>query len=168
MFDVYDNWRRLMAAGMSMTETSVRALETLGAANHVLAARTSIMETAIRSPMPQAVPDVMALMTRPAPDPASDEAGFVEHSVAFARRIAGTAHPFDEDAYRALIRDEIQRAYVPGGFGRQIAAIAVTGDRRSQLATIRVPTLVVHGTDDPLHLPVARIRPPRFRKQSIC
>lgn len=111
---------------------------------------TSIMSSTGNPAMPPAAPDVMALMTRPAPNPALDEAGFVEHSVAFARRIAGTAHPFDEDAYRALVREEIRRAYVPGGFGRQIAAIAVTGDRRTRLATIRVPALVVHGTDDPL------------------
>jgi pimeloyl-ACP methyl ester carboxylesterase len=114
---------------------------------------TSIMSSTGNPAMPPAAPDVMALMTCPAPNPASDEAGFVEHNVAFARRIAGAAHPFDEEAYRTLVRDEILRAYVPGGFGRQIAAIAVTGDRRPRLATIRVPTLVVHGTDDPLILP---------------
>jgi pimeloyl-ACP methyl ester carboxylesterase len=114
---------------------------------------TSIMSSTGNPAMPLAAPDVMALMMRPAPNPASDEAGFLEHGVAFARRIAGTAYPFDEEAYRALVREELQRAYVPGGFGRQIAAIAVAGDRRSRLATIRVPTLVVHGTDDPLILP---------------
>jgi pimeloyl-ACP methyl ester carboxylesterase len=111
---------------------------------------TSIMSSTGNPALPQAAPDVMALMTRPVPTPVSDEAEFVENSVAFAQRIAGTAHPFDEEAYRALVREEIRRAYVPGGFGRQIAAIAVAGDRRSRLATIRIPTLVIHGTDDPL------------------
>lgn len=90
------------------------------------------------------------MMMRPAPNPVSDEAGFLAHSLAFARRIAGTASPFDEDAHRALALEEVRRAYDPGGVGRQIAAIAVTGDRRSQLATIKAPTLVVHGADDPL------------------
>lgn len=33
---------------------------------------------------------------------------------------------------------------------RQIAAMAVAGDRRSHLAKIEVPTLVIHGTEDPL------------------
>jgi pimeloyl-ACP methyl ester carboxylesterase len=59
---------------------------------------------------------------------------------------------FDEDAHRALVLEEVRRAYDPGGVGRQIAAIAATGDRHSRLATIKIPTLVVHGSDDPLIL----------------
>lgn len=111
---------------------------------------TSIMSSTGNPNLPQAAPDVMALMMRPAPDPTSDEAGFVAHSLAFARRIAGGGHPFDEEACRVLTLEEIRRAYDPGGFGRQIAAIAVTGDRRSRLATITAPTLVIHGSEDPL------------------
>ena len=92
----------------------------------------------------------MAMMMRPAPDPFSDEAGFLAHSLAFARRIAGPGHPVDEEAHRVLVLEEIGRAHDPGGAGRQIAAMAVAGDRRSRLATIGVPTLVIHGADDPL------------------
>ncbi len=111
---------------------------------------TSIMSSTGNPNLPQAAPDVMALMMRPAPDPASDETGFVAHSLAFARRIAGGGNRFDEEACRFLTLEEIRRAYDPGGFGRQIAAIAVTGDRRSRLATITAPTLVIHGSEDPL------------------
>ncbi|RRD16294.1 alpha/beta hydrolase, partial [Brucellaceae bacterium VT-16-1752] len=42
----------------------------------------------------------------------------------------------------------------PGGTARQIAAMAVAGDRRARLANITVPTLVIHGKDDPLIPPV--------------
>ena len=111
---------------------------------------TSIMSSTGNPNLPQAAPDVMALMMRPAPDPASDETGFVAHSLAFARRIAGGGNRFDEEACRFLTLEEIRRAYDPGGFGRQIAAIAVTGDRRWRLATITPPTLVIHGSEDPL------------------
>lgn len=93
-------------------------------------------------------------MMRPAPDPALDKAGCLDHGVAFARCIASTAHPFDEEACRDLLFEEVQRGHAPGGFGRQIAAMVVTGDRRSRLAAITAPTLVVQGTDDPL-FPVA-------------
>jgi pimeloyl-ACP methyl ester carboxylesterase len=92
-------------------------------------------------------------MTRPWPDPVSDRAGYLSHSLAFARRIAGQGYPLDEDAHRALVLEEVRRAYDPGDAGRQLAAIAVTGDRRLRLATITAPTLVVHGADDPLILP---------------
>jgi len=114
---------------------------------------TSIMSSTGNPNLPQAPPDVMAMMTRRAPDPGADEAGFLAHSLAFARRIAGNGHPFDEEAHRVLVLEEVRRAYDPGGVGRQIAAIAVTGDHRSRLAAIKVPTLVIHGADDPLVLP---------------
>lgn len=114
----------------------------------------SIMSTSGNPELPQAAPDVMAMMTRPAPNPFEDEAGFLANSAAFARRIAGTGYSFDEEAYRMLIREEVRRAYDPGSTGRQIAAIALSGDRRPKLATIRVPALVVHGTDDPMFPPV--------------
>nr|WP_256989717.1 alpha/beta fold hydrolase [Paenibacillus sp. VTT E-133280] len=114
---------------------------------------TSIMSSSGNPTLPQTSPDVMAMMTKPAPNPFEDEAGFLAHSVSFAKRIAGTSYPFEEDAYRALILEEVQRAYDPGSIGRQIAAIAVSGDRRPRLATIKVPTLVIHGVDDPLFVP---------------
>ena len=92
------------------------------------------------NPTAQAAPDVMAMMTRPAPIH-PDEAGFIAQRLAFARRIAGTGYAFDEEAHRLLILEETRRAYDPGGSARQIAAMAVTGDRRSRLATITAPTL---------------------------
>jgi len=111
---------------------------------------TSIMSSTGNPNLPSADSDIMAMLTHSAPSPFEDEAGFLAHSLAFARRIAGKGYPFDEAAHRALILEETRRAYDPGGFARQIAAIAVTGDRRARLATITVPTLVVHGADDPL------------------
>lgn len=114
---------------------------------------TSIMSCTGNPALPQTSPDIIAMMTRPAIDPFSDEAGFLAHSLAFARRIAGSGHPFDEESHRTLILQEVRRAYDPNGVGRQLAAIAVTGDRRARLATIKAPTLVVHGAEDPLLLP---------------
>ena len=114
---------------------------------------TSMMSSSGNPVLPQTAPDVMAMMTKLAPNPFEDEAGFLAHSLAFAKRIAGTGYSFEEDAHRALILEEVQRAYDPGSFGRQIAAIAVSGDRRPLLATIKVPALVIHGEDDPLFVP---------------
>lgn len=114
---------------------------------------TSIMSSTGNPALPQAAPDVMAMMMRPSPDPFTDETGFLKQSLAFARRIAGTGYPFDEDSHRRVILDEARRAYDPAGVGRQIAAMAVAGDRRPRLATITVPTCVIHGADDPLISP---------------
>ncbi|WP_328278833.1 alpha/beta hydrolase [Paenibacillus chibensis] len=114
---------------------------------------TSIMSSSGNPALPPTSPDVMAMMTKPAPSPFEDEAGFLANRLAFAKRIAGSGYPFEEDANRALILEEVQRAYDPGSVGRQIAAIAVSGDRRPRLATIKVPTLVIHGEDDPMFVP---------------
>ena len=114
---------------------------------------TSIMSSTGNPALPTASAEVMALMMRPAPNPANDEAGFIAHSLAFARRIAGTGFPFDEPAHRMLIQEEIRRGHAPGGFARHVAAMAMAGDRRAQLATIKAPTLVIHGAEDPLILP---------------
>jgi pimeloyl-ACP methyl ester carboxylesterase len=114
---------------------------------------TSVMSSTGNPALPAASADVMALMTRRAPNPLEDEHGYVEHALVFARRIAGSGAVFDEAAHRALILEEVRRAYDPAGFGRQLAAIAVAGDRRAALAGIKVPTLVIHGADDPLFPP---------------
>lgn len=114
---------------------------------------TSIMSSTGNPELPQATPEIMAMMTQPAPNPFFDESGFLAHTLAFAQRISGSRYPCDSEVYRSLVLEEIQRAYDPGGTGRQIAAMAVTGDRRSRLAAITAPTLIVHGTDDPLILP---------------
>jgi len=105
--------------------------------------------------LPQASPAVMAAMTSPAPHPLKDEQGYLAHCVAFSQVIAGRGYPFDESAQRDRALAEVKRAYNPGGFWRHIAAIAATGDLRSRLANITAPTLVLHGSDDPLVPPEA-------------
>ncbi|MGG4479931.1 alpha/beta fold hydrolase [Paenibacillus illinoisensis] len=114
---------------------------------------TSIMSTTGNPDLPPTSPEIMALMTRPAPNPMEDEEGYLAHSLAFAKRISGTGYPFEVDEYRSLIREEVQRAYDPGSVGRQIAAIAVSGDRRPHLAKVTVPSLIIHGMDDPMFVP---------------
>lgn len=111
---------------------------------------TSIMSSTGNPALPQAAPDILAIMMRSAPDPSIDPEGFLAVRLTFARRIAGTGYPFDEDAHRALLLEEARRAHDPAGMARQIAAMAVAGDRRCRLETITAPTLVIHGADDSL------------------
>ena len=111
----------------------------------------SIMSSTGNPALPQAAQDVIAMMLRPAPDPRSDHEAFVAHRIAFARRIAGRV--FDEAAHRAIVLAELGCGHDPAGTARQLAAMVAAGDRRARLATIKAPTLVVHGSDDPLILP---------------
>ncbi len=111
---------------------------------------TAIMSATGNPELPKAAPEVMALLMRPAPAPSEGLEGYLAHSLAFARRIAGPDYPIDETAQRALIMSELERSHDPAGTSRQIAAIAATGDLRPRLSHITAPTLVVHGADDPL------------------
>jgi len=56
---------------------------------------TSIMSSTGNPNLPSAAPDVMAMLTKRAPDPSEDENGFVAHGLAFAKRIAGRGFGFD-------------------------------------------------------------------------
>lgn len=64
------------------------------------------------------------------------------------RMLAGLRYPFDEDAQRALAAAELARGWCPES-GHGIAAGAAPS-RLDRLREIGVPTLVVHGTADPV------------------
>ncbi|MEJ2895688.1 alpha/beta fold hydrolase [Bordetella avium] len=103
----------------------------------------SIMSSTGNPALPGAAPEVMAMLTHPVQD--------LAFRLAFARRLAGSGFPFDEARERRFIEQE--KPASPGGFMRQLAALVSAGDLRPQLARISAPTLVIHGSEDPLILP---------------
>jgi pimeloyl-ACP methyl ester carboxylesterase len=116
---------------------------------HRVASLTLIMSTTGNPELPPATPEAMAaLMSRP-PHP-SDEEAYLAHMMRTVRTIGSPAYPADEADLRARLVEAVRRNYDPAGYGRQIAAVAATGDRRARLGRISAPTLVVHGADDPL------------------
>lgn len=54
---------------------------------------------------------------------------------------------------RAIAAASYDRDHDPRGVARQLAAIIASGDRTAELRRIRAPTLVIHGTADPLVAP---------------
>lgn len=64
--------------------------------------------------------------------------------------IGSPGYPTDEEWIREVARQSWDRGHDAGGVNRQLAAINASGDRRTGLAGIRVPTLVMHGEADPL------------------
>lgn len=86
--------------------------------------------------------------------PSGREEG-IEHTVEVWRAISGQGFPFDEERIRQRTIRQLERGYFPDGVARQYAAAAFSGDRRTELAGIEAPTLVIHGKDDPLVLPEA-------------
>jgi pimeloyl-ACP methyl ester carboxylesterase len=76
----------------------------------------------------------------------------IESDVA-ARRIWASPSWFDEDDARAYFRRAHERSFTPGASLRQLVAIASSPDREPRLRELAVPTLVIHGTLDPLVTP---------------
>jgi len=112
---------------------------------------TSIMSTTGHPDLPTATPDAAAALFQPAP---SDREGNIERAVRVFRVIGSPGFPFDEERVRARAARAYDRCFHPAGVARQMIAIIASGSRRDALHTLRVPTLVVHGADDPL-IPLA-------------
>jgi pimeloyl-ACP methyl ester carboxylesterase len=82
----------------------------------------------------------------------SDPASVVENQVGYARMLAGGQRPFDEEGCRALVRRDVERAGDLAALQNH-EAIA-DGDRSyPALSRITAPTLVIHGTADPMFPP---------------
>ena len=109
---------------------------------------TSIMSTTGNPALPRATAEANAvLMTRPA---GSDMESLIAHGVKAAKVIGSPGYPTDDAVLAERIRSDAERMHHPAGFARQMAAIMGNGDRRPRLAGVTAPTLVIHGTDDPL------------------
>jgi esterase len=98
----------------------------------------------------QGVRDALAAMT----EPPRDDGQRVDRAVVLWRALAGTMDPFDEQAVRAREKRILARArHIDAALNHQLA-MASSPDRTDRLGTITTPTLVVHGTADPI-LPFA-------------
>ncbi|MGH1424315.1 MAG: alpha/beta fold hydrolase [Pseudooceanicola sp.] len=115
---------------------------------------TSIMSNTGNPDLPTGTPEAMAALTTPRPDPTTDRDAFLDHGVNTAEVIGSPAWPQPKDALRAHIESDLERSYHPTGFPRQYAAILATYDRRAALQKLTLPTVIIHGVQDPL-VPVA-------------
>lgn len=107
----------------------------------------SIMSTTGNPRLPPPTRAATALLM--APPPKTRE----EFVARFARtwKVLRVGH-FPED--EALDRERAERTYErglnPAGAARQLRAILASGSRKTRLASVKAPTLVIHGTIDPL------------------
>ena len=64
--------------------------------------------------------------------------------------IGSPGFPRDVERLRQKGLESYERAYYPPGVSRQMAAVITNGDRSEKLNGLNLPTLVIHGADDPL------------------
>ncbi len=87
----------------------------------------------------------------PAPQPDwSDRTAVIDYVVEDARAFAGKSRPFDEAAWRKLAGRDFDRSIDLASSMTNHFLIEGGGSSRERLGEIRVPTLVLHGTEDPL------------------
>lgn len=73
----------------------------------------------------------------------------VAHYAGVLRLLAGPSYPPGPDL-ESRVEASLRRAWRPAGTLRQMLAVMAAGDRSALLATLRTPTLIVHGAADPL------------------
>jgi pimeloyl-ACP methyl ester carboxylesterase len=76
----------------------------------------------------------------------------IEFRLGAARAFAGSRFPFDEAFQRETMTANIleRKGFNPLAQAHQLTAVLASGSRLEELASISVPTLVLHGTEDPL------------------
>ena len=113
---------------------------------------TSIMSTTSNPKLPPPTKEAGAMLM--APPPTTKEEYFERFAQTWKVLRVGS-FPQDE----ALDRGRAERSYArglnPAGVGRQLRAILASGSRKERLGSVTAPTLVIHGTVDPLVPPEA-------------
>jgi pimeloyl-ACP methyl ester carboxylesterase len=108
---------------------------------------TSIMSTTGDRAVGQATEAAMTALLAP---PAANREEAEQRSLASSRVLGSPGYPADPDEVRRHAGEGYDRDHDPSGVARQLAAIYASGDRTARLAGLTVPTLVLHGADDPL------------------
>lgn len=101
-----------------------------------------------------ATPEAMAVISNPPPSLEADYEAFIAHGMRNARTIGSPAYRWTDIELRERTVAEHRRAFNPAGVGRQRQAIGADGDRTEELRRLNVPTVVLHGADDPLIQPI--------------
>jgi pimeloyl-ACP methyl ester carboxylesterase len=111
---------------------------------------TSIMSTTGNPKVPPPTREATAVLM--APPPASKEEYFERFAHTWKVLRVGS-FPQDEALDRSRAERTFERGLNPAGVGRQLRAILASGSRKERLASVKAPTLVIHGTVDPLVRP---------------
>lgn len=81
-------------------------------------------------------------------EPAQDRQGIFEQTLRLLRNTEGPN--YDEQESKLAIEAKHARSFTPHSLGHHLAAMAASRDRTKLLASVAVPTLVIHGLADRL------------------
>ncbi|MHA2009195.1 MAG: alpha/beta fold hydrolase [Candidatus Hodarchaeales archaeon] len=107
---------------------------------------SSLMSSTGNPDLPRLSQSLLIELSKPYP---SERNAYIEERIRRIGMYYGT-FPFDIEQARMRVARDYDRCYYPQGRIRQNAAIIASENRKPKLALIKVPTLVVHGKEDPL------------------
>jgi pimeloyl-ACP methyl ester carboxylesterase len=108
---------------------------------------TSMMSTTGNPDLPPLNPEAMKLFLLPVP---SKRDAYIKDYVKREKVMYGPIIPLDEERRRLYAAKAYDRCFYPQGNTRQIMALLTSGNRKPALASVKIPTLVIHGGNDPL------------------
>ena len=108
---------------------------------------TSIMSSTGEPGLPAPTPQAMTVLLKPTP---SDRSAYLESFRQTWKVLRVGSFPDDEARDLERAERNFARGLNPAGVARQLAAILASGGRKSALADLSVPALVIHGDLDPL------------------
>ncbi|MBV8700519.1 alpha/beta fold hydrolase [Bradyrhizobium sp.] len=108
---------------------------------------TSIMSTTGDPRLPGPTREAAALLMAPPPKTKEE---YIERFAKTWKMLRVGSFPEDEALDRARAERTFLRGLNPAGVGRQLRAILASGSRKQRLHGVKAPTLVIHGTVDPL------------------
>jgi pimeloyl-ACP methyl ester carboxylesterase len=108
---------------------------------------TSIMSTTGNPRIPPPTREMAAMLMAPPPKTKEE---YLERFARTWKILRAGSFPDDEARDRALAERCFARGLNAAGVGRQLRAILASGSRKVRLYAVKAPTLVIHGTADPL------------------
>ena len=111
---------------------------------------TSIMSTTGNPKLPPPTREAAAVLMAPPPKTREE---YYERFAQTWKVLRVGSFPQDEALDRSRAERTFERGLNPAGVARQLRAVLASGSRKERLASVKAPTLVIHGTVDPLVRP---------------
>jgi len=97
--------------------------------------------------LPPPTPEALEYLITPPP---MEREAHIAYTLDVWRTFSGKGFALDEDWHRQIAAQAYDRAFYPEGVARQMAAVLTQKNRKTDLGSVSVPTLVIHGAADPL------------------
>ena len=117
---------------------------------HRVCSLISMMSTTGERDLPPSTPEAQVAMMSMPPD---RRQAYQDYLVEIGRVFSGGSPYYDPEVQRELAGRAFDQEHFPPGTVRQLIAMMTSPGRREALRSITTPTLVMHGTHDPVVLP---------------